>query len=169
MSNVVEYLQKTTITSAQAATAIADINKIKALAGSQTNLTLLDAATKAQIEADLKNAAATFGLTATFSVDAAGKTALAISDASGILVTLSAVNAASFMTNFNTAAVNEIIAAINASQAFSVNPDKATFAAVNGTTMKHTSTSYGTMMVAGVLLVAAATLSFGFKKKTVLA
>lgn len=161
ISNVIEYLQKTTITSAQSAAAIADINQIKALVGSQTDLTKLDAATKASIEADAKNAASELGLSATFSVDANGNAIVSISGANGVLTTMSAASAKSLLNNFS--------ALITSAQAFSVNPDKANFTAVNGSTMKQTATNYGTMMVAGVLLVAAAALSFGFKKKTILA
>lgn len=169
--NVIEYLQRKTITSAQAATAISDINQIKALTGSETNLTKLGEATQLKIEALIKNAASAIGLTATFTENenTTGKTSLAIYDGTTLLVTLNAANLGTFMTNFNTAKLNDIIAAINAAQAFSVNPNKANFTAVNGTTMKQTATNYGTMMVAGVLLVAAAALSFGFKKKTILA
>ena len=160
-SNIVEYLQKTTITSAQSAAAIADINQVKALVGTQTDLSKLDTATKVKIEAYIKDAATTIGLTATFSVDSTGKTILAISDASVVLITLNGTTALSFMGNFS--------ALINAAQAFSVNPNKANFTAVNGSTMKQTATNYGTMMVARILLVATAALSFGFKKKTVIA
>ena len=74
---------------------------------------------------------------------------------------MSATSAGALLANFS--------GLINAAQAFSVNPDKANFTAVNGSTMKQTGTNYGTMMVAGILLVAAAAISFGFKKKTVLA
>jgi LPXTG-motif cell wall-anchored protein len=171
-SNAIEYLQKVNITTAQASAVIAKINAIQAVesATGVTDLTKLSAANKTTVENDALAAAAEIGLTASFSKNADGKTIMTIVDSSNnVIASIGSATAASIITNLNATNIAALKNAVTAALTFSNNPDKAKFSAVNGSAMKQTGTNYGNMMVAGVLLVAAAALSFGFKKKTVIA
>lgn len=149
---VVEYLQKVTITDAQANAAIAKIDDAAQLAGGQADLTKLSSSVRDQIKTDITAAASSIGLTADFGqTSSTGATLLTIKDSNGTVLASGDVNTAkSVVTSFDASALKAVI---TAAESFSNNADKAKYVAVNGAYMKKTATNYGNMMAVGGILV----------------
>jgi hypothetical protein len=164
LSKVVEYLQKVTITQAQADAAIAKVKDASTVANGATDLSKLSTTAKDQIKSDITAAATQLGLTADLSTkNSDGKTVVVIKDNSGTtLISVDSTTAKTAVTSFNPAALENVI---TAAKSFSNDPEKAKFVAVDGGVMKKTATNYGNLMGLGGLMVVAASGALFFVKK----
>lgn len=165
LSKVVEYLQKATITQAQADAAIAKINDAATVANGATDLTKLSTSAKDQIKNDITAAASQLGLTADLSTkNSDGKTVVLVKDNSGAtLVSADSTTAKNAVTSFNPSALKEVV---TAAKSFSNDPEKAKFVPVDGGIMKKTATNYGNLMGLGAIMVVAASGVLFFVKRS---
>lgn len=158
----VEYLQKVEITDAQLATIDAKIEKAKALIGNETDLSKLDASTKASIQGLAQEAASTLGLKVSFGKDSKGVTTLTVTDASGkTVLALNTLDVVNVVTNIK---VTDIVDVVKIAAEFSNSADKNKFNPVSGTLNK-TATNAGNVMAAGLGLVALAGALFVGSKR----
>lgn len=164
LSKVVEYLQKTTITQAQADAAIAKVEDAAKVANGATDLAKLSTAAKDQIKSDITAAASQLGLTADLSTkNSDGKTVVVIKDSNGTtLVSADSTTAKSAVTAFNPTALKQVV---TAAKAFSNDPEKAKFVAVTGGLMKKTATNNGNLMGLGAIMVIVSSGVLFFVKK----
>lgn len=152
IGNVVEYLQKVTITDAQVNSLMAKIDEAKALIGSEKDLSQLPESTKQSLFSLAVDAGNILGLKVTYTRDSGKGTTFTVTDAAGkkILV-LNSVEAKEIVKNLKFEAIEK---ALKDAASFSNNPEKGSFDPITGKPNK-TATGYGATMAAGAFLVLA--------------
>lgn len=164
VANVVEYLQKTTISDAQYKEAMAYVNKAKAIIGDVKDLSQLSASQKNELQSAAVSAGKVLGLNVAFSKNSQGVTVLSVTDSKGgTLLQLSTTQVMDLVTNFE---IEDVVALLESVVEFSNNPNKGEFNPTGGQ-LNQTATSYGNVMFLGAALVALAGGVYTYSKKQV--
>ena len=162
VANVVEYLQKTTITDNQYKEVMGNIEKAKSIIGNVKDLRTLSDKDKNKLQQLAINSGKVLGLNVEFSKNSQGITVLVVTDSKGgILVELSTNEVIGLVTNFNS---EKVIKTFENMVEFSNNPEKGTYSPVEGELNK-TATPYGNIMVLGAVLMACAGGVFVFSRR----
>lgn len=162
VANIVEYLQKTTITDAQYEKAMTYVNQAKAIIGNVSNLGQLSASQKNELQSLAVSAGKVLGLNVQFSKNSQGVTVVSVTDSKGAtLLQLSTTQAMDLVTNFEMEVIIDVLESI---VEFSNNPEKGEYSPTGGE-LNQTATGYGNMMLLGAALVALAGGVFTYSKR----
>ena len=162
VANIVEYLQKTTITDAQYEKAMTYVNQAKAIIGNVSNLGQLSASQKNELQSLAVSAGKVLGLNVQFSKNSKGVTVVSVTDSKGgTLLQLSTTQVMDLVTNFEMEAIIDVLESI---VEFSNNPEKGEYSPTGGE-LNQTATGYGNMMLLGAALVALAGGVFTYSKR----
>ena len=162
VANIVEYLQKTTITDAQYEKAMTYVNQAKAIIGNVSNLGQLSASQKNELQSLAVSAGKVLGLNVQFSKNSQGVTVVSVTDSKGgTLLQLSTTQAMDLVTNFEMEVIIDVLESI---VEFSNNPEKGEYSPTGGE-LNQTATGYGNMMLLGAALVALAGGVFTYSKR----
>ena len=162
VANIVEYLQKTTITDAQHEKAMTYVNQAKAIIGNISNLGQLSASQKNELQSLAVSAGKVLGLNVQFSKNSQGVTVVSVTDSKGAtLLQLSTTQAMDLVTNFEMEVIVDVLESI---VEFSNNPEKGEYSPTGGE-LNQTATGYGNMMLLGTALVALAGGVFTYSKR----
>ena len=162
VANIVEYLQKTTITDAQYEKAMSYVNKAKAIIGNESDLRQLSTSQKNELQSLAISAGKVLGLNVQFSKNSQGKTVVSVTDSKGgTLLQLSTVQVMDLVTNFEMEVIIDVLESI---VEFSNNPEKGEYSPTGGE-LNQTATGYGNMMLLGAALVALAGGVFTYSKR----
>ncbi len=162
VANIVEYLQKTTITDAQYEKAMTYINQAKAIIGNVSNLGQLSASQKNELQSLAVSAGKVLGLNVQFSKNSKGVTVVSVTDSKGgTLLQLSTTQVMDLVTNFEMEVIVDVLESI---VEFSNNPEKGEYSPTGGE-LNQTATGYGNMMLLGAALVALAGGVFTYSKR----
>ena len=191
VANIVEYLQKTTITDAQYNKVMSYIEEGKAVIGDVEDLTQLSSADKNKVQNLVTNAASVVGLKAEFGKDSNGENTLIVTNSNGgTLLQLSAAELTNMVENFDTetiaAVIEDMVEFSNDTHKGEYNPttgeltDQSTeenkpvdgdnkpgtgvYEPVEGE-LNQTSVNYGNVMVSGAALVACAIGVFVYSRR----
>lgn len=162
VANIVEYLQKTTITDAQYEKAMSYVNKAKAIIGNESDLRQLSTSQKNELQSLAISAGKVLGLNVQFSKNSQGKTVVSVTDSKGgTLLQLSTVQVMDLVTNFEMEVIIDLLESV---VEFSNNPEKGEYSPTGGE-LNQTATGYGNMMLLGAALVALAGGVFTYSKR----
>ena len=162
VANIVEYLQKTTITDAQYEKAMTYVNQAKAIIGNVSNLGQLSASQKNELQSLAISAGKVLGLNVQFSKNSQGVTVVSVTDSKGgTLLQLSTVQVMDLVTNFEMEVIIDLLESV---VEFSNNPEKGEYSPTGGE-LNQTATGYGNMMLLGAALVALAGGVFTYSKR----
>ena len=162
VANIVEYLQKTTITDAQYENAMSYVNKAKAIIGNESDLRQLSTSQKNELQSLAISAGKVLGLNVQFSKNSQGKTVVSVTDSKGgTLLQLSTVQVMDLVTNFEMEVIIDLLESV---VEFSNNPEKGEYSPTGGE-LNQTATGYGNMMLLGAALVALAGGVFTYSKR----
>ena len=162
VANIVEYLQKTTITDAQYEKAMSYVNKAKAIIGNESDLRQLSTSQKNELQSLAISAGKVLGLNVQFSKNSQGKTVVSVTDSKGgTLLQLSTVQVMDLVTNFEMEVIIDVLESV---VEFSNNPEKGEYSPTGGE-LNQTATGYGNMMLLGAALVALAGGVFTYSKR----
>ena len=162
VANIVEYLQKTTITDAQYEKAMTYVNQAKAIIGNVSNLGQLSASQKNELQSLAVSAGKVLGLNVQFSKNSKGVTVVSVTDSKGgTLLQLSTTQVMDLVTNFEMEVIVDVLESI---VEFSNNPEKGEYSPTGGE-LNQTATGYGNMMLLGAALVALAGGVFTYSKR----
>ena len=162
VANIVEYLQKTTITDAQHEKAMTYVNQAKAIIGNISNLGQLSASQKNELQSLAVSAGKVLGLNVQFSKNSKGVTVVSVTDSKGgTLLQLSTVQVMDLVTNFEMEVIIDLLESV---VEFSNNPEKGEYSPTGGE-LNQTATGYGNMMLLGAALVALAGGVFTYSKR----
>lgn len=162
VANIVEYLQKTTITDYQYRKVMDNIEKAKSIVGNVEDISSLSAKDKSELQELVINSGKILGLNVLFSKNAEGVTVLVITDSNGgVLVELSTLEVIDLVTHFNSENIIKIFENI---VEFSRKSEKGTYNPVSGELNK-TATSYGNVMALGAILMICASGIFVFSRR----
>lgn len=162
VANIVEYLQKTTITDAQYEKAMTYVNQAKAIIGNVSNLGQLSASQKNELQSLAVSAGKVLGLNVQFSKNSQGATVVSVTDSKGgTLLQLSTTQVMDLVTNFEMEVIIDVLESI---VEFSNNPEKGEYSPTGGE-LNQTATGYGNMMLLGAALVALAGGVFTYSKR----
>ena len=162
VANIVEYLQKTTITDAQYEKAMSYVNKAKAIICNESDLRQLSTSQKNELQSLAVSAGKVLGLNVQFSKNSQGKTVVSVTDSKGgTLLQLSTVQVMDLVTNFEMEVIIDVLESV---VEFSNNPEKGEYSPTGGE-LNQTATGYGNMMLLGAALVALAGGVFTYSKR----
>lgn len=162
VANVVEYLQKTTITDSQYKKVMSDIEQAKSIIGNVQDLRTLPSNDKKELQQLAINAGKSLGLNVAFSKNSQGITVLEVTDSKGgVLVQLSTNEVIDLVTNFNS---EKIVKTFEQMTEFSKSADKGTYNPVGGELNK-TATPYGNIMALGAVLMVCAAGVFVYSRR----
>lgn len=162
VANIVEYLQKTTITDAQYEKAMTYVNQAKSIIGNVSNLGQLSASQKNELQSLAVSAGKVLGLNVQFSKNSQGATVVSVTDSKGgTLLQLSTTQVMDLVTNFEMEVIIDVLESI---VEFSNNPEKGEYSPTGGE-LNQTATGYGNMMLLGAALVALAGGVFTYSKR----
>lgn len=162
VANIVEYLQKTTITDAQYEKAMTYVNKAKSIIGNESDLSKLSTSQKNELQSLAVSAGKVLGLNVQFSKNSQGVTVVVVTDSKGgTLLQLSTTQVLDLVTNFEMEVIIDVLESI---VEFSNNPDKGKYNPTGGE-LNQTATGYGNMMLLGAALVALAGGVFTYSKR----
>ena len=162
VANIVEYLQKTTITDVQYEKAMSYVNKAKAIIGNESDLRQLSTSQKNELQSLAISAGKVLGLNVQFSKNSQGKTVVSVTDSKGgTLLQLSTVQVMDLVTNFEMEVIIDVLESV---VEFSNNPEKGEYSPTGGE-LNQTATGYGNMMLLGTALVALAGGVFTYSKR----
>ena len=162
VANIVEYLQKTTITDAQYEKAMSYVNKAKAIIGNESDLRQLSTSQKNELQSLAVSAGKVLGLNVQFSKNSKGVTVVSVTDSKGgTLLQLSTTQVMDLVTNFEMEVIVDVLESI---VEFSNNPEKGEYSPTGGE-LNQTATGYGNMMLLGAALVALAGGVFTYSKR----
>lgn len=162
VANIVEYLQKTTITDYQYRKVMDNIEKAKSIVGNVEDISSLSPKDKSELQELVINSGKILGLNVLFSKNAEGVTVLVITDSNGgVLVELSTLEVIDLVTHFNSENIIKIFENI---VEFSRKSEKGTYNPVSGELNK-TATSYGNVMALGAILMICASGIFVFSRR----
>lgn len=162
VANIVEYLQKTTITDVQYEKAMSYVNKAKAIIGNESDLRQLSTSQKNELQSLAISAGKVLGLNVQFSKNSQGKTVVSVTDSKGgTLLQLSTVQVMDLVTNFEMEVIIDVLESV---VEFSNNPEKGEYSPTGGE-LNQTATGYGNMMLLGAALVALAGGVFTYSKR----
>ena len=153
VGNIIEYLQKTTISEADYNKAMGYVNEAKAIIGNTKDLGKLSQKDKNTLQSLASKAGNALGLKVNFGKNAQGKTTVVVTDINGAtILKMSTADVLELVTNFDISVVVEILESV---VEFSNNPDKGEFTPVGGE-LTGTATTYPTLMLLGALMVVGA-------------
>lgn len=153
VGNIIEYLQKTTISEADYNKAMGYVNEAKAIIGNTKDLGKLSQKDKNTLQSLASKAGNALGLKVNFGKNAQGKTTVVVTDSNGAtILKMSTADVLELVTNFDISVVVEILESV---VEFSNNPDKGEFTPVGGE-LTGTATTYPTLMLLGALMVVGA-------------
>lgn len=162
VANIVEYLQKTTITDAQYEKAMTYVNKAKSIIGNESDLSKLSTSQKNELQSLAVSAGKVLGLNVQFSKNSQGVTVVVVTDyKGGTLLQLSTTQVRDLVTDFKMEVTIDVLESI---VEFSNNPDKGKYNPTGGE-LNQTATGYGNMMLLGVALVVLAGGVFTYSKR----
>lgn len=162
VANVVEYLQKTTISDAQYKKAMTYIDSAKSIVGGTKDISKLPASDKAKLQELAVSCGNVLGVSVNFGKNPQGVTVVSVIDPNGgTLLQLSTLEVIDVVTDFNPEVLVDILEEI---VEFSNNPEKGDFNAVSGELNK-TGLPYGNMMVMGTVLIVFAAGIFVVSKR----
>ena len=162
VANIVEYLQKTTITDAQYEKAMSYVNKAKAIIGNESDLRQLSTSQKNELQSLAISAGKVLGLNVQFSKNSQGVTVVSVTDSKGgTLLQLSTTQVMDLVTNFEMEVIIDVLESV---VEFSNNPEKGEYSPTGGE-LNQTATGYGNMMLLGAALVALAGGVFTYSKR----
>lgn len=163
IANITSYLQSVTITEAQQAQILANVDRAQGLIGNTTDLMSLPAATKTELQALAIETGKILGLSVSFD-KVNGQPVVVIKTASGaVLLSLTAAEASQLLANTT---IEELKNAIITAVKFSNDSEKnGVFAPVDGE-LNNTATNLGNQMALGAtFLVAGASVAVVNRKK----
>lgn len=153
VGNIIEYLQKTTISEADYNKAMGYVNEAKAIIGNTKDLGKLSQKDKNTLQSLASKAGNALGLKVNFGKNAQGKTTVVVTDSNGAtILKMSTTDVLELVTNFDISVVVEILESV---VEFSNNPDKGEFTPVGGE-LTGTATTYPALMLLGALMVVGA-------------
>lgn len=153
VGNIIEYLQKTTISEADYNKAMGYVNEAKAIIGNTKDLGKLSQKDKNTLQSLASKAGNALGLKVNFGKNAQGQTTVVVTDINGAtILKMSTADVLELVTNFDISVVVEILESV---VEFSNNPDKGEFTPVGGE-LTGTATTYPTLMLLGALMVVGA-------------
>lgn len=153
VGNIIEYLQKTTISEADYNKAMGYVNEAKAIIGNTKDLGKLSQKDKNTLQSLASKAGNALGLKVNFGKNAQGKTTVVVTDINGAtILKMSTADVLELVTNFDISVVVEILESV---VEFSNNPDKGEFTPVGGE-LTGTATTYPALMLLGALMVVGA-------------
>lgn len=153
VGNIIEYLQKTTISEADYNKAMGYVNEAKAIIGNTKDLGKLSQKDKNILQSLASKAGNALGLKVNFGKNAQGQTTVVVTDSNGAtILKMSTADVLELVTNFDISVVVEILESV---VEFSNNPDKGEFTPVGGE-LTGTATTYPTLMLLGALMVVCA-------------
>lgn len=153
VGNIIEYLQKTTISEADYNKAMGYVNEAKAIIGNTKDLGKLSQKDKNTLQSLASKAGNALGLKVNFGKNAQGKTTVVVTDSNGAtILKMSTADVLELVTNFDISVVVEILESV---VEFSNNPDKGEFTPVGGE-LTGTATTYPALMLLGALMVVGA-------------
>lgn len=153
VGNIIEYLQKTTISEADYNKAMGYVNEAKAIIGNTKDLRKLSQKDKNTLQSLASKAGNALGLKVNFGKNAQGQTTVVVTDINGAtILKMSTADVLELVTNFDISVVVEILESV---VEFSNNPDKGEFTPVGGE-LTGTATTYPTLMLLGALMVVGA-------------
>lgn len=162
VGNIVEYLQKTTITKEQHKKIENYMKEAKKTIGNTKDLSKLPTSSKTKLQSIAVDAGKVIGLNVKFSKNTKGATTVIVTDAKGAkILELATTDVTSLITNFN---INIINKAFDSMYKFSNNPDKGKFHPVGGE-LTETATPYGNLILAGSAMIMAAAGIFTVSKR----
>lgn len=162
VANVVEYLQKTSITDNQYKKVMDNIDKAKSIIGNVKDIRTLSHEDKTKLQQLAINSGKVLGLNVAFSKNNQGITVLLVTDSKGgTLVELSTKEVIDLVTNFNS---EKVIKIFENMVEFSNSSEKGKYDPVQGELNK-TATPYGNIMVLGAVLMACACGVFVFSRR----
>lgn len=165
VSRAVEYIQRYEITDEQEKAIIGKINSAAAKMNGQTDLTKVSADTRKAILKDIAEAMSYLGLKADYSTKSdKGATVVQVTDGEGNKVASGDANTSKdTIKNIDVTAIKEAVAeAKNLSQS----TEAATFVPVSESPMKKTGTNYGNLMLLGLILMSAGSITVLFNKRS---
>lgn len=153
VGNIIEYLQKTTISEADYNKATGYVNEAKAIIGNTKDLGKLSQNDKNTLQSLASKAGNALGLKVNFGKNAQGKTTVVVTDNNGAtILKMSTTDVLELVTNFDISVIVEILESV---VEFSNNPDKGEFTPVGGE-LTGTATTYPALMLLGALMVVGA-------------
>ena len=153
VGNIIEYLQKTTISEADYNKAMGYVNEAKAIIGNTKDLGKLSQKDKNTLQSSASKAGNALGLKVNFGKNAQGQTTVVVTDINGAtILKMSTADVLELVTNFDISVVVEILESV---VEFSNNPDKGEFTPVGGE-LTGTATTYPALMLLGALMVVGA-------------
>lgn len=153
VGNIIEYLQKTTISEADYNKAMGYVNEAKAIIGNTKDLGKLSQKDKNTLQSLASKAGNALGLKVNFGKNAQGQTTVVVTDINGAtILKMSTADVLELVTNFDISVVVEILESV---VEFSNNPDKGEFTPVGGE-LTGTATTYPALMLLGALMVVGA-------------
>lgn len=153
VGNIIEYLQKTTISEADYNKAMGYVNEAKAIIGNTKDLRKLSQKDKNILQSLASKAGNALGLKVNFGKNAQGQTTVVVTDINGAtILKMSTADVLELVTNFDISVVVEILESV---VEFSNNPDKGEFTPVGGE-LTGTATTYPALMLLGALMVVGA-------------
>lgn len=162
VANVVEYLQKTTITDEQYDKAMTHVNKAKSIIGNVSDLSQLSGSQKSELQSLAISAGKVLGLNVQFGKNSEGVTVLSVTDFKGnILVQLSTLEVIDLVTNFE---IETVVEVLESAVEFSNNTDKGEYSPTGGE-LNQTATGYGNIMLLGAALIVLGGGVFTYSKR----
>ena len=153
VGNVIEHLQKTSISDSQYKSIKKDIAKAKDIIGDTKDLTKLSSKDKNSLQHLATKAGKSLGLNVKFSKNASGKTVVVATDKNGAtILKMSTADVQGLVINFNLEILINIFESI---VEFANNPDKGNFTPIGGE-LTQTATGYGKTMALGLAMIAGA-------------
>lgn len=162
VANIVEYLQKTTITDEQYDRAMKHVNSAKSIIGNVSDLRQLPESQKSKLQTLAISAGRELGLNVQFGKNSEGITVVLVTDFKGsTLVQLSTSEILGLVTNFE---IDSVIVVLESAVEFSNNSNKGEFVPTDGE-LNQTATGYGNFMLLGAALVVIGSGVFTYSKR----
>ncbi|MGL4911244.1 MAG: hypothetical protein ACRC3Y_02305 [Romboutsia sp.] len=153
VGNVIEHLQKTSISDSQYKSIKKDIEKARDIIGDTKDLSKLSTKDKNSLQHLATKAGKSIGLNIKFSKNASGRTVVVATDKNGAtILKMSTADIQGLVTNFNLEILVNVFESI---VEFANNPDKGNFTPIGGE-LTQTATGYGNTMVLGLAMIAGA-------------
>lgn len=163
IGNIVEYLQKTSISQSDYNKAMGYINEAKAIIGETKNLDKLSQSDKNSLQSLASKAGNTLGLKVTFGKNSKGETTVSVTDQKGgIILKLATTEVVGLVENFD---MSVIVDVLELAVELSNDPNKGQFKPVGGG-LTSTATIYPKVMLLGAsMIIGAGFIAFKSKKQ----